>query len=110
MREREWLQTAECTSYPQAVALAEAADWAVFVPELWWRRNKDWAERTQELPGLGDYRHELRLGWNDRIAKRRPEISRLINQFGGGDSVVREVGEGRAKDDRNRVGNTGSTI
>ncbi len=75
---------AECTSYPQAVALAAAAGWAVFVPELWWRRNKDWAERTQELPGLGDYRHELRLGWNDRIAKRRPEISRLINQFGGG--------------------------
>jgi hypothetical protein len=42
-----------------------------------------WAKLT-EFHILGDYRHELRLGWSDRIAKRRPEISQLINQFGGG--------------------------
>ena len=73
---------AECTSYPQAVDLAEAADWAVFVPELWWRRCKDWAARTQVLPGLDDYRHTLQLGWNERASKRRPEVERLVNELG----------------------------
>ncbi len=74
---------AECTTYPQAVDLAEATGWAVFVPELWWKRNKEWATRTQRIPGLDDYRHELRLGWNERIAERRPDVGRLISALGG---------------------------
>ena len=74
---------AECTSYPQAVDLAEAAGWAVFVPELWWRRSKEWAARTQSLPGLDEYRHTLQLGWNERIAKRRSEVGRLVKELGG---------------------------
>jgi len=74
---------AECSSYPQAVDLAEAAGWAVFVPELWWRRRReDWAKRTQPLPGLEEYRHTLLLGWNEKIAKRRPEIQRLVEELG----------------------------
>ncbi|MCX6878659.1 MAG: substrate-binding domain-containing protein [Verrucomicrobia bacterium] len=73
---------AECTSYPQAVDLAEAAGWAVFVPELWWRRCKEWAARTQPLPGLDEYRHTLQLGWNKRVSKRRPEVERLVRELG----------------------------
>lgn len=73
---------AECTSYPQAVDLAEAAGWAVFVPEFWWRRRKDWAARTQALPGLDDYRRMLQLGWNRKIVERRPEVERLVKALG----------------------------
>lgn len=74
---------AECSSYAQAMDLAEAAGWAVFIPELWWRRRKEWAARTQALPGLDEYRHVLRLGWNDRIAQRRPEVARLVEALAG---------------------------
>ncbi len=73
---------AECSSYAQAVDIADAAGWAVFVPELWWRRRKDWAARTQALPGLNEYRHVLRLGWNERVAKRRPEVAQLVEALG----------------------------
>ena len=74
---------AECTSYPQAVELAEAAGWAVFVPELGWKRRPDWAARRQKLPGLEAYRHTLHLGWNERVSQRRPEVARLVNALGG---------------------------
>ncbi len=80
---------AECTSYPQAVDLAEAAGWAVFVPELWWGRRKEWKVRTQALPGLEAYRHVLRLGWNERVSKRRPEVARLVDGLGKGRNPVR---------------------
>lgn len=70
---------AECTSYPQAVDLANAAGWAVFVPELWWAREKSWKQRTPKLPGLDEYRHTLRLGWNAQIAKRRPEVAKVVS-------------------------------
>lgn len=74
---------AECTSYVQAVELAQAAGWAVFVPELRWKRSKEWVSRTQKLPGLDDYRHLLKLGWNELASKRRPEVDRLIKELGG---------------------------
>jgi DNA-binding transcriptional LysR family regulator len=74
---------AECTSHLQVVDLAEAAGWAVFVPEWWWQRNGNWKRRTQELPGLEDYRHVLQIGWNERVAKRREEVRRLVEQLGG---------------------------
>jgi DNA-binding transcriptional LysR family regulator len=74
---------AECTSYSQAVELAAAAGWAVFVPELGWRRREDWAKRHQKLPGLNGYRHTLQLGWNERIIQRRPEVAKLVDMLGG---------------------------
>ncbi|MEI6675581.1 MAG: hypothetical protein WCO57_10415 [Verrucomicrobiota bacterium] len=73
---------AECTSYPQAVDLVETAGWAVFVPEFWWKRRKEWAARTQTLPGLDDYRRTLQLGWNQQIVERRPEVERLVRALG----------------------------
>lgn len=69
---------AECTSHSQAVDLAEAAGWAVFVPEWWWQRSGKWHKRTQELPGLEEYRHALGIGWNARVVQRRNEIERLV--------------------------------
>lgn len=68
---------AECTSYPQAVDLADAAGWAVFVPELWWRREPSWKSRTLELPELNGYRHTLWLGWNSQVVKHRPDVLKV---------------------------------
>ena len=69
---------AERTTYPQAVDLAAAAGYAVFVPEYWWRRRKEWQARTQVLPGLEKPRRKLKLGWNRKIAERRPEVKTLV--------------------------------
>lgn len=74
---------AECTTYPQAVDLAEAAGWAVFVPELGWKRRGNWGKRHQKLPGLDEYRHTLHLGWNERTIHRRPEVAKLVEMLGG---------------------------
>lgn len=74
---------AECTTYAQAVDLAEAAGWAVFVPELGWKNRKDWSRRHQKLPGLDAYRHALQLGWNERVIQRRPEVAKLVEMLGG---------------------------
>ncbi len=74
---------AECTTYSQAVDLAEAAGWAVFVPELGWRRRGDWVKRHQKLPGLNRYRHTLQLGWNERIIQRRPDLAKLVDMLRG---------------------------
>lgn len=74
---------AECTSFPQAVNLAEEAGWAVFVPEYWWKREKSWAERTQKLPGLEKYQREFQLGWNRKVVERRPEVERLVKALQG---------------------------
>jgi hypothetical protein len=74
---------AECTTYSQAMDLAEAAGWAVFLPELGWKRRGDWAKRQQKLPGLDGYRHTLQLGWNERIVQRRPEVAKLVEILGG---------------------------
>jgi hypothetical protein len=74
---------AECTSFPQAVDLAEEAGWAVFVPEYWWRRRKDWAARTQNLPGLDQHQRTFQLGWNQKVAERRPELAQLVKVLGG---------------------------
>lgn len=69
---------AECTSYPQAVDLADAAGWAVFVPELWWdQEKKSWKSRTLKLPELDDYRHTLWLGWNSQVVKHRPDVLKV---------------------------------
>lgn len=74
---------AECTTYPQAVDLAEAAGFAVFVPEYWWRRRKEWKPRTQPLPGLEKLRRTLKLGWNRKVAERRPEVAALVGALQG---------------------------
>ena len=74
---------AECTSFPQAVDLAEVAGWAVFVPEYWWKREKEWLARTQKLPGLEAYKRDFQLGWNRKIAQRRPEVAKLVKALGG---------------------------
>lgn len=74
---------AECTSFPQAVDLAQGAGWAVFVPEYWWKREKNWATRTQKLPGLEAYKREFQLGWNRKVAERRPEVAALVKALGG---------------------------
>jgi DNA-binding transcriptional LysR family regulator len=74
---------AECTSYPQAIDLAKAAGWAVFVPELGWKQREEWAKRNQKLPGLDGYRHTLHLGWNARNIQRRPEVAKLVEMLGG---------------------------
>lgn len=74
---------AECTSYPQAVDLAEIAGWAVFVPEYWWKRRKAWAARTQPLPELDAFRRTLQLGWNRKVFARRPEVTALVNALSG---------------------------
>lgn len=73
----------ECTSFPQAVDLADAAGWAVFVPEYWWKREKTWATRTQKLPGLDDYRRVFQLGWNRQVVVRRPEVATLVKLLVG---------------------------
>jgi DNA-binding transcriptional LysR family regulator len=73
---------AECTSYPQAVDLAEATGCAVFVPGYWWKRRKEWAARTQELPGLETLRRTLQLGWNRKVLERRPEVAALVKALG----------------------------
>jgi len=70
---------AECTSFPQAVDLAKVAGWAVFVPEYWWKREKEWAARTQKLPGLDAYERKFQLGWNKKVIDRRPEVQRLVD-------------------------------
>jgi LysR family cyn operon transcriptional activator len=74
---------AECTSFPQAVNLAEVAGWAVFVPEYWWKREKSWPARTQKLPGLEAYHREFQLGWNRKVIERRPEVAALVKALGG---------------------------
>jgi DNA-binding transcriptional LysR family regulator len=74
---------AECTTYPQVVDLAEATGCAVFVPEYCWRRHKEWAARTQTLPGLEKLRRTLQLGWNRKVADRRPEVAKLVKALGG---------------------------
>ena len=74
---------AECTSYPQAVDFAVMMGGAVFVPEYWWSRRKEWAARTQALPGLEKLRRTLQLGWNRKMAERRPEVARLVKALGG---------------------------
>ena len=74
---------AECTSYSQAVDLAEVAGWAVFVPELWWNRRKEWKPRTQMLPGLDTYQRTLQLGWNRNVLKRRTELEVLVKALRG---------------------------
>ncbi len=74
---------AECTSYPPAADLAAAAGFAVFVPEYWWRRRKEWKARTQVLPGLEKLRRVLKLGWNRKIAERRPEVAALVKALRG---------------------------
>jgi hypothetical protein len=74
---------AECTTYSQAVDLAVAAGWAVFVPELGWRRRGEWVKRHQKLPGLNGYRHTLQLGWNERIIQRRPDLAKLVDMLRG---------------------------
>jgi len=66
---------AECTSFPQAVDLAEETGWAVFVPEYWWKREKSWAARTQNLPGLEQHQRTFQLGWNRKVVERRPEVA-----------------------------------
>jgi len=48
------------------------------VPELWWKRRKEWAARTQTLPGLENFKRTLQLGWNRKVAERRPEVAGLI--------------------------------
>jgi hypothetical protein len=71
---------AECTTYQQVVDLAEAMDYAVFVPEYWCgSRRKDWEPRTHKLPGLEKYQRTLQLGWNTKVIKRRSEVARLVN-------------------------------
>ena len=74
---------AECTTYPQVVDLAEATGSAVFVPEYWWKRHKEWAARTQALPGLEKLKRTLQLGWNRKVADRRPEVAKLVKALGG---------------------------
>jgi DNA-binding transcriptional LysR family regulator len=74
---------AECTTYPQVVDLAEATGCAVFVPEYWWKRHKEWAARTQALPGLEKLKRTLQLGWNRKVAERRPEVAKLVKALGG---------------------------
>lgn len=74
---------AECTSFPQAVDLAEVAGWAVFVPEYWWKREKTWAARTQKLPGLEQHQRKFQLGWNRKVADRRPKVAKLVKALGG---------------------------
>jgi hypothetical protein len=67
------------------VDLAEATGCAVFVPEYWWKRDKrhkDWKARTQTLPGLEKLRRTLKLGWNRKIAERRPEVAALVKALG----------------------------
>jgi DNA-binding transcriptional LysR family regulator len=73
---------AECTSFPQAVDLAAVAGWAVFVPEYWWKREKNWAARTQKLPGLEAYQRGFQLGWNRKVSERRPEVAALVKALG----------------------------
>ena len=73
---------AECTSFPQAVDLAKVAGWAVFVPEYWWKREKNWVDRTQKLPGLEAYQRDFKLGWNQKVIDRRPEVAALVKAFG----------------------------
>lgn len=67
-----------CSSYPQAVDLAEATGSAVFAPEYGWRRHKEWTSRTQALPGQEKLRRTLQLGWNRKVAQRRNEVAALI--------------------------------
>jgi len=74
---------AECTSFPQAVDLAQGAGWAVFVPEYWWKRERNWSARTQKLPGLETYKREFQLGWNRKVAGRRLEVAALVKALGG---------------------------
>ena len=74
---------AECTSYPQAADFAEVAGWAVFVPEYWWLRRKEWATRTQKLAGLEQLQRTFQLGWNQEVAERRPEVAKLVKALGG---------------------------
>ncbi len=74
---------AECTTYPQVVDLAEVTGCAVFVPEYWWRRRKEWAARTQVLAGLEKHQRTMRLGWNRKVAERRLEVARLVKALGG---------------------------
>ena len=69
---------AECTSYAQAVSLAQVAGWGTFVPEYWWSREKSWVKRAQALPGLDGFQRTLQLGWNRKVCERRPEVDRLV--------------------------------
>lgn len=45
----------------------------------WWKREKEWAARTQKLPGLDAYERKFQLGWNKKVIDRRPEVQRLVD-------------------------------
>ncbi len=80
----EMTVAAECTSFPQAVDLAEEVGLAVFVPEYWWKRKKrNWAARTQKLPGLEEFQREFHLGWNRKVVERRPEVAAMVKGLQG---------------------------
>lgn len=74
---------AECTSFPQAVDMAKDAGWAVFVPDYWWKREDTWRARTQKLPELDEFRRTFQLGWNEKVANRRPEVENLLRALRG---------------------------
>jgi hypothetical protein len=63
--------------------IAEVAGWAVFVPGYWWKREKNWAARTQNLPGLDQHQRTFQLGWNRKVVERRPELAKLVKALGG---------------------------
>jgi len=59
------------------------------VPEYWWKREKRWAARTQNLPGLENHQRVFQLGWNRKVVERRPEVARLVKALG----LVHRVGD-----------------
>lgn len=42
-----------------------------------------WEARTHKLPGLESYQREFQLGWNRKVAERRPEVQNLVNALRG---------------------------
>lgn len=69
---------AECTSFPQAVNLAEVAGWAAFVPEYWWKRENYLPPPTQKPPGLEASHREFQLGRNQKVIERRNDVAALV--------------------------------
>jgi DNA-binding transcriptional LysR family regulator len=79
----------ECATYPQMADLAGATGSAMFIPEYWWANRKEWRERTHALPGLEKLQRTMQLGWNKKVAERRPEVAKLVKVLGSGSSASR---------------------
>ncbi|MEN9974697.1 MAG: hypothetical protein RLZZ282_703 [Verrucomicrobiota bacterium] len=46
-----------------------------------WKQPVSWVMRN--LPGIDHHQQTFQLGWNRKVAERRPEVAKLVKALGG---------------------------